>query len=73
MEAESSFAFFPLLQIYLGNSLLKTEVAQCYTWHHCVLYIPFLPRPSFFFSFGATAPIWVLAYLHETLRLTSVY
>jgi hypothetical protein len=29
--------------------------------------------PKFFFSFGATAPIWVLAYLHETLRFTSVY
>jgi hypothetical protein len=27
----------------------------------------------FFFSFGATAPIWALAYLHETLRFTSVY
>jgi hypothetical protein len=25
------------------------------------------------FSFGATAPIWALAYLHETLRFTSVY
>jgi hypothetical protein len=23
-----------------------------------------------FFSFGATAPIWALAYLHETLRFT---
>jgi hypothetical protein len=27
---------------------------------------------TFFFSFGATAPIWALAYLHETLRFTSV-
>jgi hypothetical protein len=26
-----------------------------------------------FFFFGATAPIWVLAYLHETLRFTSVF
>jgi hypothetical protein len=26
-----------------------------------------------FFSFGATAPMWALAYLHETLRFTSVY
>jgi hypothetical protein len=26
----------------------------------------------FFFYFGATAPIWALAYLHETLRFTSV-
>jgi hypothetical protein len=25
-----------------------------------------------FFFFGATAPIWALAYLHETLRFTSV-
>jgi hypothetical protein len=24
------------------------------------------------FSFGARAPIWALAYLHETLRFTSV-
>jgi hypothetical protein len=28
---------------------------------------------SFFFSFGATAPIWALVYLYETLRFTSVY
>jgi hypothetical protein len=26
----------------------------------------------FFFSFRATAPIWALAYLHESLRFTSV-
>jgi hypothetical protein len=26
-----------------------------------------------FFSFGATAPIWALAYLHETHRFTSIY
>jgi hypothetical protein len=26
-----------------------------------------------FFFFGAIAPIWTLAYLHETLRFTSVY
>jgi hypothetical protein len=26
-----------------------------------------------FFSFGATAPILALAYLHETLRFISVY
>jgi hypothetical protein len=26
-----------------------------------------------FFSFGATAPVLALAYLHETLRFTSVY
>jgi hypothetical protein len=25
------------------------------------------------FFFGSTAPIWALAYLHETLRFTSVY
>jgi hypothetical protein len=28
---------------------------------------------TFFFSFGATGPICTLAYLHETLRFTSVY
>jgi hypothetical protein len=27
---------------------------------------------SIFFSFCATSPIWALAYLHETLRFTSV-
>jgi hypothetical protein len=26
-----------------------------------------------FFLFGATAPIWALACLHETLRFTSVF
>jgi hypothetical protein len=26
-----------------------------------------------FFSFGATAHIWALAYLRETFRFTSVY
>jgi hypothetical protein len=25
------------------------------------------------FFYGATAPIWALAYLHETLRFTSVF
>jgi hypothetical protein len=28
---------------------------------------------SIFFSCGATAPIWSLAYFHETLRFTSVF
>jgi hypothetical protein len=27
----------------------------------------------YFFSYGATAPIWALAYLHETLRFISVF
>jgi hypothetical protein len=26
-----------------------------------------------FFFIGATAPVWALAYLHETLRFTSVF
>jgi trimethylamine:corrinoid methyltransferase-like protein len=26
-----------------------------------------------FFSLGATAPVWALAYLHETLSFTSVF
>jgi hypothetical protein len=26
-----------------------------------------------YISFGATAPIWALAYLHKTLRFISVY
>jgi hypothetical protein len=28
---------------------------------------------TFSFFLGATAPIWTLAYLHETLRFTSVF
>jgi hypothetical protein len=28
---------------------------------------------NWLFFFGATAPIWVLAYLHEILRFTLVY
>jgi hypothetical protein len=28
---------------------------------------------SDFFFFGATATIWALVYLHETLRFTSVF
>jgi hypothetical protein len=28
---------------------------------------------SNFSPFAATAPVWALAYLHETLRFTSVY
>jgi hypothetical protein len=30
-------------------------------------------RATAMFSFGATPPIWALAYLHETLRFTSVF
>jgi hypothetical protein len=30
-------------------------------------------KGGLFFSFGATAHIWALAYLHETFRFTSVY
>jgi hypothetical protein len=33
----------------------------------------FLLLNIYIFLFGAAAPIWALAYLHETLRLTSVY
>jgi hypothetical protein len=33
----------------------------------------YLLMDHFFFSFGATAPILALAYLHETLCFTSVY
>jgi hypothetical protein len=28
---------------------------------------------AYTFFFDATAPIWALAYLHETLRFTSVF
>jgi hypothetical protein len=30
-------------------------------------------KEDFFSPFGARAPIWALAYLHETLRFISVY
>jgi hypothetical protein len=33
----------------------------------------FLIKYQIFFSFGATAPIMALAYLHKILRFTSVY
>jgi hypothetical protein len=31
------------------------------------------PIQRHFFFFGATAPIWALAHLHETLRFTSIF
>jgi hypothetical protein len=30
-------------------------------------------KVGIFFSYGATASIWALAYFYETLRFTSVY
>jgi hypothetical protein len=50
--------------------------------HFCLRVCPFFgllcsPCPikesRRFFFFGATAPVWALAYLHETLRFTSVF
>jgi hypothetical protein len=45
-----------------------------------VVHVPYLVRSAVrntfrlsFHPFGATARIWALAYLHETLRFTSVY
>jgi hypothetical protein len=35
--------------------------------------VPLIPSTALFFSFGASAPICTLAYLHETLCFTSVY
>jgi hypothetical protein len=35
--------------------------------------IPLKMSFTTFFFFGATAPIWALAYLHETLRFISVF
>jgi hypothetical protein len=32
-----------------------------------------LELKNIFFSFGATAPIWAMAYLHEIFRFTSVF
>jgi hypothetical protein len=43
------------------------------TYLLCVRFMHFSQGANVFFSFGATAPIWALAYLHETLRFTSVY
>jgi hypothetical protein len=33
----------------------------------------FRSKQRVLFFFAATAPIWALAYLHETLRFTSVF
>jgi hypothetical protein len=41
-------------------------------WAETRLYTRIIKK-NLFFSFDATAPIWALAYLHETLRFVSVY
>jgi hypothetical protein len=35
-------------------------------------YVAYVAVNNVFFSFGATTPIWALAYLHETLRFASI-
>jgi hypothetical protein len=51
----------------------KPRVLYSNFWQEIARVIGVLKWSTYFFSFGATAPIWALAYLHETLRFTSVY
>jgi hypothetical protein len=54
------FNSLPLLQSFSSSSSFRDDTnITCYVWT--------------FFFFGATTPIWALAYLHETLRFTSVF
>ena len=58
--------------------LVHVIILYVYSFIHQWLYSPLLGPGLFFrfiifFSFGATAPIWALTYLHETLRFTWVY
>jgi hypothetical protein len=48
------------------NKLTLTH--YCYLFHYCYCLVYII-----FFSFGATAPILALAFLHETFRFISVY
>jgi hypothetical protein len=50
----------------IGNLDWRTPVRDL----HLAFKIPYVYD---FFSIGATAPIWALAYLHETLRFTSAF
>jgi hypothetical protein len=53
-------------------SFIDSSVS-CVRVHAAMVKLRFilLSKPIFFF-FGATVPIWALAYVHETLRFTSV-
>jgi hypothetical protein len=52
-----------IIQLILQYLITSSEIKAKLNWGN----ISYL-----FFFFGATAPIWALAYLHETLRFTSV-
>jgi hypothetical protein len=58
--------------LYLEGTQFETRLRRLYS-----LRIFVVPehggQTSSFFSFGATAPIWALAYLLDTLRFTSVF
>jgi hypothetical protein len=75
-RASSRNVVFSIFFRKLKNAVIPNT---CLCWCVCLrIYLCMLIRwaghilPTFFF-FGATAPIWALAYLHETLRFTSVF
>jgi hypothetical protein len=49
------------IEVFLATRKFTAVLTRAY---HCF---------CLFFFFGATAPILALAYLHETIRFTSVY
>jgi hypothetical protein len=54
--------------------LIFTAVRITITFHyHLHKSLLLNPANYIIFFFGATARIWALAYLHETLRFTSVF
>jgi hypothetical protein len=63
-ESLSSFSLPTSLSraVFLASPILAHPHESWFSWAERI-----------FFSFGATAPIWALAYLHETLRFTSVF
>jgi hypothetical protein len=79
MEPEESVAFAFLVYFYNGRHdvrynwrILCARVAPALGEYSNELKFK-MPRefhwsPYFFFPFGATASIWALAYIHETLR-----
>jgi hypothetical protein len=57
---------FAVCVVSLRSVSYQRKIGDCY-------FPELLAVVYFFFSFGASAPIWALAYIHETLRFTSVY
>jgi hypothetical protein len=66
-----------LNSLELDRRIEDTEVCIPYAIHGDLISSSRISLlPSYYlciFFFGATAPLWALAYLHETLRFTSVY